>query len=88
MTDRDLFNPEYRVEVNTHGDPEDSWASNAIRHDNVPDAEAAARDLYARWTAVKYWRVIDDMEKVHVTGPEPMDVNPNQERGPLKIGMF
>jgi len=88
MSDRELFSPEYRYEVNTYGDPEGSYAGNMVRYDNVPDCEAGARDLYARWTAVKHWRVIDDMDKVHVTGPEPMDVNTNQERGALKIEMY
>lgn len=60
----------YKVFVNTHGDPEDSWASNAIKYDTVPEAEEAAKDLFMRWTAVKYWRVMDaDQQNVYAEGP-------------------
>lgn len=57
----------HRVEVNTAGDPPDSWAGNAIRHDTAEEAEAAAKDLFFRWTAVKWWRVIDEDDTVHYT---------------------
>ena len=60
----------YKVFVNTHGDPEDSWATNAIKYDTVEEAEAAAQDLFGRWTAVKYWRVMDaDQQTVYAEGP-------------------
>ncbi len=59
----------YRVQVNTYGDPADSWASNGIKYDNKDTAIAAADDLFDRWTAVKFWRVIDDMNTVAATGP-------------------
>ncbi len=49
----------YKVYVNTHGDPEDSWATNAMKYDTIPIAVEAAKDLFSRWTAVKYWRVMD-----------------------------
>ena len=60
---------EYRVQVNTFGDPKDSWAGNAIKHKTCADAETAARDLFGRWTAVESWRVIDANGAVHATGP-------------------
>ena len=49
----------YKVQVNTYGDPADSWAGNAIEHDTADLAIIAAKDLFQRWTAVNYWRVID-----------------------------
>ncbi len=54
----------YRVQVNTYGDPKDSWAGNAITHASRAQAEIAAKDLAGRWTAVKFWRVIDQNDKV------------------------
>ena len=60
----------YRVEVNTAGDPADSWSSNALRFDDVVKAEEYAKDLFGRWTAVKYWRVIDDDNVVATTNQE------------------
>jgi hypothetical protein len=60
----------YKVFVNTAGDPEDSWATNAIKYDTVEEAEAAAQDLFGRWTAVRYWRVMDaDQQNVYAEGP-------------------
>ena len=60
----------YKVFVNTHGDPEDSWATNALKYDTVEEAEAAAKDLFGRWTAVKFWRVMDAEQKtVYAEGP-------------------
>lgn len=69
MNDRELFAPEFRYEVNTAGDPEDSWAGNAIRYKTADTAEASARDLFSRWTAVRRWRVVDDRDEVYATGP-------------------
>lgn len=59
----------YRVQVNTYGDPKDSWAGNAITHASQAQAKIAAENLFDRWTAVKFWRVIDQNDKVVVTGP-------------------
>ncbi len=58
---------EYRVEVNTAGDPPDSWACNAIRYDTAEEGLAAARDLFFRWTAVNWWRVVDENDKIYHT---------------------
>ena len=60
----------YRFQVNTAGDPVDSWAGNAITYDTAELAELAARDLFMRWTAVNFWRVIDQNGKVIMEGPE------------------
>ena len=60
----------YKVFVNTHGDPEDSWATNAMEYNSVGDAAQAAQDLFGRWTAVKFWRVMDaDKQTVYAEGP-------------------
>ena len=47
---------EYRVEITTPGD-NGTYSSNSIRHTNMEDAKAAARDLFSRWTAVVNWHV-------------------------------
>ena len=60
----------YKVFVNTHGDPEDSWATNGKMYSTVEEAEEAAKDLFMRWTAVNKWRVMDsDQETVYAEGP-------------------
>ena len=54
----------YHVEVHTVSCGPDEWTGNSIKHDTAEKAEAAARDLFGRWTAVQYWRVVDDDGKV------------------------
>ena len=49
----------FKVEVNTYGDPEDSWATNAMVYSSQSEAIDAAKDLFMRWTAVRKWRVVD-----------------------------
>jgi len=48
----------WKAEVNTAGDPPDSWTSNALRFDTEDEAKDYARDLTSRWTAVRDWRVV------------------------------
>lgn len=62
----------YKVEVHTAGDPAGSWAGNAIIHETAEAAEKAARDLFMRWTAVVYWRVVDTEGVVGATN-EPVE---------------
>lgn len=50
----------YKIQVHTYGDPAGSWSGNAVEHDTQELAEDAAKDLFMRWTAVKWWRVIDE----------------------------
>ena len=50
----------YHVEVNTAGDRPGVWTGNRVDHETPVAAEEAARDLFMRWTAVRYWRVTDD----------------------------
>lgn len=49
----------YHVKVNTVTDRPDVWTGNAVEHDTAEAAEEAAKDLFFRWMAVKYWRVTD-----------------------------
>jgi len=49
----------YHVQVNTYGDPEESFSGNAMIHESEEEAVTAAKDLFFRWTAVKIWRVVD-----------------------------
>lgn len=64
---------EYRVEVNTVSCAPGTWTGNAIRFNEADECEEAARDLFMRWTAVKYWRVIDDQDVVHASNdPEQL----------------
>ncbi len=59
---------EYRVQVNVHSDKDDdTWSGNAITWTDPEEAEAAAKDLYMRWTQVNYWRVVDEDDKVSST---------------------
>ena len=62
-----LLSDDYKVEVHTSGDPVDSWAGNGITHETAEAAEEAARDLFMRWTAVVYWRVVDSSGDVQAT---------------------
>ena len=60
----------YKVFVNTAGDPEDSWNTNAMKYGTPEEAEEAARDLFMRWTAVNKWRVMDaEQQQVYAEGP-------------------
>ena len=60
----------YRVEVNTYGDRAGVWNGNAVTYPSAKVATEAAKDLFHRWTAVKFWRVIDDEGQVHATNEE------------------
>lgn len=48
----------YRVEV--QADSSGTWAGNALRFDDIDSAAEYARDLFARWTLVTAWRVLDE----------------------------
>lgn len=56
----DIKATKYHVEVQTVSCGPDEWTGNSVKHDDAEKAEAAAKDLYSRWTAVKCWRVTDD----------------------------
>ena len=54
----------YHVEVHTVSCGPDEWTGNSVLHGSAEKAEEAARDLFARWSAVKFWRVTDDSGEV------------------------
>ena len=47
----------YKFEV--QADRDDSWSTNGIRYASRERAELAARNLEARWTLVKAWRIVE-----------------------------
>jgi hypothetical protein len=51
---RELF----RVDVQGVG--ETIWVSNAMRFGTEEEAEAYARDLFARWMGMQTWRVVPE----------------------------
>lgn len=70
LSEDDVDGIVYKVFVNTHGDPEDSWATNGKKYEAAEDAAEAAKDLFMRWTAVKFWRVMDaEQQTVYAEGP-------------------
>ena len=50
----------YRVEVHTVSCQPGAYTGNGIEHDTQEKARNAAVDLFTRWSAVEYWRVIDE----------------------------
>ena len=47
-----------RCRVEVIADNSGTWAGNALEFLTRVDAEAYAKDLFSRWTAVKEWRVV------------------------------
>lgn len=43
-------------------DDSGEWCGNQLRFDTREQAEAYARDLYSRWTAVRQWRAVEVTE--------------------------
>lgn len=54
----------YHVEVHTVSCGPDEWTGNSVNHETPEAAEEAAKDLFSRWTAVRFWRVVDDNGEV------------------------
>lgn len=50
----------YKVEV--IADNSGVWVGNALRFKTMKDATAAGRDLFARWTLVREYRVVEAEE--------------------------
>ena len=59
----------YRLQVNTYGDPDGVFTGNAVTFSTADKAIEAAKDLFFRWTAVKFWRVVDETDAVIKEGP-------------------
>jgi len=47
----------FKVEVIADGSGK--WEGNGLEFDNFKEAETYAKDLHARWTAVREWRVVE-----------------------------
>ena len=62
----------FKVEVNTHSCAPGVYTGNLIEHETPEAATEAAKDLFHRWTAVKYWRVVREDGRVVDTN-EPLD---------------
>ena len=54
----------YAAEVQTAGDG-DAWTGNGLRFARREEAEAYAKDLFSRWTAVKAFRVVESTDPVN-----------------------
>jgi hypothetical protein len=54
-SDRDHGVHPFKVEV--IADSSGMWAGNGVSYDTVEAAVDGAQDLFARWTAVREWRV-------------------------------
>lgn len=50
----------YHVEINTYSCEPGQYTGNQVEYDSEEEAVQAAKDLFFRWTASKYWRVVDD----------------------------
>jgi hypothetical protein len=59
----------FRYQVNTYGDRDGVFTGNAVTFETADDAKAAAQDLFSRWTAVEFWRVLDAQDSVIFAGP-------------------
>ena len=56
----------FKVEV--IADSSGKWCGNALTFDTKEQAESYGKNLYARWTAVREWRVVE-------TATEPVASN-------------
>lgn len=52
------------------------WVSNALRFPTKEMAEAYARDLFSRWTAVKEWRVVKSKDPVMYYDKDGKQIGP------------
>lgn len=58
----------YRVQVNVTTDrDDDTWTGNAMVYASDTEALAAAVDLSSRWFLVRYYRIVDENDKVYHT---------------------
>ena len=59
----------FRYQVNTYSDPDGVFSGNAVDFDTVEEATEAVKNLFQRWTAVEFWRVLDSDDNVVAEGP-------------------
>jgi hypothetical protein len=58
----------YRVQVNVTTDKDDdTWTGNAMTYGSDTEALAAAVNLSERWFLVRYYRIVDENDKVFHT---------------------
>jgi hypothetical protein len=69
----------YKVGVKTKSDP--TWVFNALRFANSRDADAYAKDLFMRWTAVTETTIEPSEDEPNAQFPVPSDRYRTQ-RGP------
>jgi hypothetical protein len=48
-----------RFAVEVIADTSEQWTGNGIRFGTQEEAEAYAKDLWSRWTAVRSWRIVE-----------------------------
>lgn len=53
----------WKPEIQTNGD--DKWYDNATRFATKEEAEAAARDIYCRWTMARNYRAVESTDPVN-----------------------
>jgi hypothetical protein len=69
----------FKVGIKTKSDP--TWVFNALRFANRGEAEAYAKDLFIRWTAVTEYTIEESDEAANTNFPVPSDRYRTQ-RGP------
>lgn len=57
----------FKAEVKTRTDI--NWVSNALRFSSREQAEAYAKNLMQRWTAVTEWRITESTDEANATFP-------------------
>src|SRR5258708_28358885 len=68
----------FKVGVKTKTDT--SWVFNALRFGTRKDAEAYAKDLFRRWTAVTEYSVVESGDEPNATFPVPSETFKVQEK--------
>ena len=60
IEERKVVSKMFKVEV--IADSSGTWCGNALTFTTREEAERYAKDLYARWSAVRQWRVVETVE--------------------------
>ena len=59
----------FRYQVKTFSCADGVFTGNAVDFDTAEEATEAVKDLFQRWTAVEFWRVLDSDDNVIAEGP-------------------
>jgi hypothetical protein len=74
------------MEVNVTTDKdEDTWSGNALTFPTPEKARDYARALLGRWTLVRWWRVLDENDKIYHTNKHQPE-GESDENGNLDAG--